>query len=104
VLHVQNLSFDVTWKEVEELFKQHARIGKVLLRKKEGKFIGVASVYCASVKDARKAVNALNGTMFKSRPLLIRQDKFVGMNKSEGANKSVDVKSVDVKSVDDEAG
>ncbi|GAB2285021.1 hypothetical protein Dimus_019477 [Dionaea muscipula] len=69
-LFVGNLSYSVMPEDVENLFKEVANIEDVRFsRDQDGNFKGFAHVEFASVEDAQKALEELNGQDLFGRPL-----------------------------------
>jgi len=66
-LFVANFTNSVTNHELEELFTSYGEVKKVKIL--EGK--GTGFVDMSSQSEAEKAKKALNGTVFKGRPLKI---------------------------------
>jgi cold-inducible RNA-binding protein len=74
-LYVGNISFKATEENVRGLF---AEIGEVVSLKlitdaRTGKMKGFAFVEMASDGEARKAIEALNGTLLLDRPLSVTE-------------------------------
>ena len=66
-LFVANFTNSVTNQELEELFSAYGEVKKVKIL--EGKGTGLVDM--SSQSEAEKAKKALNGTVFKGRPLKI---------------------------------
>ena len=66
-LFVANFNNSVTNRELEELFTSYGEVKKVKIL--EGKGSGLVEM--SSQSEAEKAKKALNGTVFKGRPLKI---------------------------------
>jgi len=74
-LYVRNISFKATEENVRGLF---AEIGEVvsinlITDARTGKMKGFAFVEMASDGEARKAIEALNGTLLLDRPLSVNE-------------------------------
>ena len=70
-LFVGSLSFEVTDGDLEDLFKQYGEIlsARVIVDKNTGRSRGVGFVEMNSDGSAQSAIDALNGTEVKGRPI-----------------------------------
>ena len=70
-LFVGSLSFEVTDFDLEDLFKQYGEIlsAKVILDRDSGRSRGFGFVEMSSDSSAQSAIDALNGTEVKGRPV-----------------------------------
>ena len=66
-LFVGNLNFEITEEEVNELFSAHGTVRSIRIRPKKG----TALVEMSTAAEAVKALEKLNQTDFKDRPLRI---------------------------------
>jgi RNA recognition motif-containing protein len=74
-LYVGNLGFDVTDKELEELFSQAGACENVTIitDRSTGQSRGFGFVEMASTADAQKAVQQFDGHEFKGRTLKVNE-------------------------------
>jgi RNA recognition motif-containing protein len=76
-LFVGNLSYDVTWKQLKELFQkkctgvEHADV----MEGPNGRKKGYGTVQFATEGDASRALSKMNGFTFEGRKLEVRYDK-----------------------------
>ena len=70
-IFVGNLSFQVTDFELEDMFKQYGEVAsaKVVVDRFTGRSRGFGFVEMNTEDDAKKAVEALNGSEIKGRPV-----------------------------------
>lgn len=80
-LYVGNLAFTATQEEVNEFFMKCGKVEsvRIIMDKQTGKARGFCFVEM-SEQDCEKAVNELNGALFKGRPLRVS----IAMNKPKG--------------------
>lgn len=76
-LYVGNLSFQATEDDIRELFAQYGEVVsvKIITDAATGNPRGFGFVEMATSEDASKAINGLNGTSFKDRPLTVNEAK-----------------------------
>ena len=70
-LFVGSLSFEISDFDLEDLFKQHGEVvsAKVIVDRMSGRSRGFGFVEMSSDESAQKAIDALNGTEVKGRPI-----------------------------------
>lgn len=79
-LYVGNLSWDVTWQDLKDHMRslggivEHADV----LTEPNGRSKGCGLVTFATVQDTENALNQLNNTELKGRPIFIREDREAG--------------------------
>lgn len=76
-IYVGNLSFNSTEQAVEDLFNSHGQVDEVALitDRETGRPRGFGFVTMSSDEDARKAIDALNGTELDGRTLNVNEAK-----------------------------
>jgi len=74
-LYVGNLSYATTDQELEELFAQHGTVqsANVVIDRYTGRSRGFGFVEMGSGEDAQRAIEALNGTDFQGRNLVVNE-------------------------------
>ncbi|MGD0845319.1 MAG: RNA-binding protein [Geobacteraceae bacterium] len=74
-IFVGNLSWESTEEELNKLFAESGQVTsvKIITDKFTGQPKGFAFVEMATDADARKAIEALNGTMLKDRALTVNE-------------------------------
>ncbi|RJQ52795.1 MAG: RNA-binding protein [Nitrospiraceae bacterium] len=74
-LYVGNISFRATEEDIQELFSKTGNVEsvKLIIDMHTGQPKGFGFVEMASEEDARKAIDALNGTMFMERALTVNE-------------------------------
>lgn len=74
-IFVGNLSWESTEEELNNLFAESGQVTsvKIITDKFTGQPKGFAFVEMATDADARKAIEALNGTMLKDRALTVNE-------------------------------
>lgn len=74
-LFVGNLAFNVTKRDLVELFSPHGIVveAKIINDRETGRPRGFAFVTMNSEEDAQAAIDALNGKAFQGRPLKVNQ-------------------------------
>jgi RNA recognition motif-containing protein len=72
-LYVGSLPYSTTDAELTELFAQHGSVttAQVIMDKITGRSRGFGFVQMANQEDARRAVEALNGTKLEQRTLVV---------------------------------
>jgi RNA recognition motif-containing protein len=72
-LFVGNLAYSVTDTQLQELFKRHGSVksAKIIADKSSGRSRGYGFVEMSSEEEARRAIEALNGTQFERRALIV---------------------------------
>jgi len=74
-LFVGNLSWDASWKELKEFFRQCGEVDRVeVIEGPDGRKKGFGTVRFYKAKDASNAIRKLNGVEFMGRPLEVRLD------------------------------
>ena len=75
-LYVGNLSWEVTWQDLKDLFKQIGRVIRADVGQDEtGKSKGYGLVEYENASDAEAAIAELNGKELKGRAISIREDR-----------------------------
>jgi cold-inducible RNA-binding protein len=76
-VYVGNISFKATEEDLRELFSQSGQVEavKLITDPQTGKPRGFGFVEMASEEDAKKAIDALNGTTFMERTLSVAEAK-----------------------------
>lgn len=75
-LFVGNLSFDTTWKELKDHFRQCGEVRRAEVRTTpSGQSKGFGTVQFFNKKDAEEAINRLNGSDLQGRELEVRLDQ-----------------------------
>ena len=78
-LYVSNLAWDVEWQDLKDHFKQVVHVLHCeIFTGKDGKSRGCAIVELARPEDVALAINSLNNTMLKGRPVFVREDRDAG--------------------------
>lgn len=74
-IYVGNISFRSTEDELRELFAKHGEVEsvKIITDAQTGRAKGFGFVEMSSEDDAKKAINALNGTEFMERTLTVSE-------------------------------
>ena len=74
-LFVGNLAFNVTKRDLVELFSPHGIVveAKTISDRETGRPRGFAFVTINSEEDAQAAIDELNGKAFQGRPLKVNQ-------------------------------
>ena len=74
-LYVGNLPYNVTEERLQEHFAQHGPVvsARIITDKFSGRSKGFGFVEMASDGDAAKALNALNGTDFEGRNIVVSE-------------------------------
>mmetsp|Transcript_21290 Transcript_21290/g.50345 ORF Transcript_21290/g.50345 Transcript_21290/m.50345 type:complete len:510 (+) Transcript_21290:864-2393(+) len=74
-LYVGNLSYDTTWKELKEHFKQAGDVVRADVKTSDnGRSKGFGIVKFARAEDAQTAISTLSGVELDGRPLEVRPD------------------------------
>lgn len=76
-IYVGNLTWDVNQDELYALFQEHGEVGRaqVITDRETGRSRGFGFVEMPNDAEALKAIDALNGTDFKGRPLTVNEAK-----------------------------
>ena len=76
-IYVGNISFKASEEDIKELFSQSGEVEsvKIITDRHTGNPKGFAFVEMATEDDARKAIDALNGTTFMERTLSVAEAK-----------------------------
>jgi RNA recognition motif-containing protein len=74
-IFVAGLDFGITSSELQELFEQHGKVitAKVVTDKFSGQSKGFGFVDMESTSDAQSCIQALNGTSYKNRTLVVKE-------------------------------
>jgi RNA recognition motif-containing protein len=74
-LYVGNLSYDTTDQELQELFAQYGTVqsANVVTDRYTGRSRGFGFVEMGSGEEAQQAIEALNGSDFQSRNLVVNE-------------------------------
>lgn len=74
-LYVGNLSYSTTDQELQELFAQHGTVqsANVVTDRYTGRSRGFGFVEMGSGEEAKQAIEALNGTDFQGRNLVVNE-------------------------------
>ena len=74
-LYVGNLSYDTTWQDLKEHFKEAGEVVRADVKSSEnGRSKGFGIVRFASPEDAEAAISSLSGIELDGRPLEVRLD------------------------------
>lgn len=75
-LFVGNLSFDCSWQDLKDHFKQCGRVDhSEVVEGPDGRKKGFGIIRYGNAKDAQDAIRRLNGVEFQGRQLEVRLDK-----------------------------
>lgn len=78
-LYVGNLSFDTTWKELKDHFRQCGEVERVeVMEGPGGRKKGFGTVRFFNAKDAKNAIERLDGVELQGRELKVRLDEKAG--------------------------
>jgi cold-inducible RNA-binding protein len=74
-LYVGNLSFDTTENDLQDAFAAHGTVteANLMMDRTTGRPRGFAFVTMSSPEEAKKAIDALNGTMLGGRNLTVNE-------------------------------
>ncbi len=74
-LYVGNLSYDTTDQELQDLFAQHGTVqsANVVTDRYTGRSRGFGFVEMGSGEEAQQAIEALNGSEFQGRSLVVNE-------------------------------
>ena len=74
-LYVGNLSYNVTEERLQQHFAQHGSVvsARIITDKFSGRSKGFGFVEMSSDQEAEKATNALNGTDFEGRNIVVSE-------------------------------
>lgn len=92
-LYVGGLPYSVTEVQLEEIFSKHGSVvsARVISDKFTGKSRGFGFVEMASSEEAKRAIDALNGTDLQGRTLIINearpQEKRQGGSERQGGRR-----------------
>ncbi len=89
-LYVGNLNYDATESDLFELFNGagSVRNAEVVINNRTQRSKGFAFVTMASVEEARRAVEVLNGKDFMGRPIQLSGAKPISANENRGSRES----------------
>jgi RNA recognition motif-containing protein len=76
-IYVGNLTWDVTSDDLLALFQEHGNVGRaqIITDRETGRSRGFGFVEMEGDSEAQKAIDALNGTDFRGRPLTVNEAK-----------------------------
>ena len=76
-IYVGNLVWDATADDLLELFEKHGKVtrAQVITDKETGRSRGFGFVEMSDESEAQQAIQALNGTDYKGRSLLVNEAK-----------------------------
>src|SRR6516165_3377076 len=76
-IHVGNLVWDATADDLLQLFAEHGQVARaqVITDRETGRSRGFGFVEMDNDAEAQKAIDALNGTQFRGRPLTVNEAK-----------------------------
>jgi RNA recognition motif-containing protein len=80
-IYVSNLSWDVTWTDLKDHFKQSGASNVVradILTEAGGRSKGCGIVEFATPAFARRAIETMNNSVLRGRPVFVREDRDVG--------------------------
>ncbi|PHH53721.1 putative RNA-binding protein [Ceratocystis fimbriata CBS 114723] len=87
-IYVSNLSYNVGWQDLKDLFRQAAQNGNVLRADiqsgPDGRPKGSGIVVFESPDDARNAIQQFNGYEWQGRIIEVREDRYAGNNMGFG--------------------
>jgi RNA recognition motif-containing protein len=74
-IYVGNLVWDATADDLLKLFQEHGQVGRaqVITDRETGRSRGFGFVEMENDAEAQKAIEALNGTPFRGRPLTVNE-------------------------------
>ncbi len=74
-LYVGSLSYDTTEDSLKALFAQYGEVtsSMIIMDKMSGRSKGFGFVEMSSDEDAQKAIDALNGTEFEGRKIIVNE-------------------------------
>ena len=74
-LYVGNLSYGTTDGDLQQLFEPHGTVqsAQVIMDRDTGRSKGFGFVEMENDAEAQKAIEALNGTPYKGRPLTVNE-------------------------------
>ena len=74
-LYVGNLPYNITEERLQQHFSQHGSVvsARIIIDKFTGRSKGFGFVEMSSDQEAEKAVNALNGTDFEGRNIVVSE-------------------------------
>jgi RNA recognition motif-containing protein len=74
-IYVGNLVWEATSDDLYELFQPHGEVAEaqVMSDRETGRSRGFGFVRMNNDAEAQKAIEALNGTLFKGRPLTVNE-------------------------------
>jgi len=74
-LYVGSLSYDTTDESLKGLFAQYGEVATatIIMDKMSGRSKGFGFVEMSSDEDAQKAIDALNGTEFEGRKIIVNE-------------------------------
>lgn len=89
-LYVGGLSYSATEKQLQEIFAVHGSVEsvKVIADKFTGKSRGFGFVEMSSGAEAKKAIEALNGTQLDGRTLVVNEANPMGRRDGGGGGRA----------------
>ncbi|KAJ3051358.1 hypothetical protein HK097_007654 [Rhizophlyctis rosea] len=76
-LFVGNLPFTVQWQELKDMFREAGNVQRAdVTQDQQGRSRGYGQVLMATVEEAQKAIQILNGRDVQGRTIEVREDKF----------------------------
>jgi RNA recognition motif-containing protein len=85
-LYVGSISFQATEDELKEVFSEIGEVEsvKIITDAYTGRSKGFGFVEMVSEEDANKAIEALNGTTFMNRPIIVNEARPQGQREKRG--------------------
>ncbi|KAJ3115358.1 hypothetical protein HK098_006995, partial [Nowakowskiella sp. JEL0407] len=82
-LYVGNLPFTIQWQELKDLARQAGTVQRAdIITDAQGRSRGYGQVLMATVEEAQKCIELLNGTEVEGRTIEVREDKYAGDSSS----------------------
>lgn len=82
-LFVNNLSWEVSWQDLKDLFRQEGNVVRAdVMSFPDGRSKGCGIVEYSDINDAARALTSLNGVELKGRVLFVREDREDGGSNS----------------------
>ena len=86
-LYVGNLSWDVTWQDLKDHFKQCGNVVRAdVVDGPDGRSKGYGLVEYSDWRDANRAMTTLNDTVINGRQIFVREDRESGVNSNANSN------------------
>lgn len=82
-IYVGNLAYEITDRDLEEMFRPHGRIlsARVIRDRVGGRSKGYGFVRIEDLDEARRAIQALNGSEMKGRRLVVNEARGSSRNR-----------------------